>query len=158
MRSLSRFHSELDRLFEEAMKLAGGEPRAGECQPCLDVMETADEVVIVVEVPGTGVADLDVEIEGRTVLITGRKRPQRPEGVIRFHRVEREEGRFERRVELFQPINTLAGRARIEGGVLRVSFPRVQEKRVRRHRVTIEPETGSLSGSGPEREPEEERS
>lgn len=153
MSSLSRFHAELDRLFEEAMKMAGGEPRAGECQPSVDVMETADEVVVVVEVPGADRADLDVEVEGRAVLITGKKRPQRPQGAVRFHRVEREEGRFERRVDLFQPINTLAGRARLEGGLLRVSFPRVQEKRVRRHQVTIEPEE-----SGAEREPEEERS
>lgn len=141
MSSLSRFHAELDRLFEEAMKLAGGEPRAGECQPCVDVMETPDEVVIVVEVPGLGPEDLEVSVEGRAAVITGRKRPRRPDGVVRFHRVEREEGRFERRIELFQAVNTQAGRARTEGGLLKVSFPRVQEKRARRHRVPIEAET-----------------
>lgn len=151
MSSLSRFHTELDRLFAEAMRLAGGEPRAGECQPCADVMETADEVVIVVEVPGIAPEDLDVSIEGRTVVVTGRKRPHRPEGVVRFHRVEREEGRFERRVELFQPVNTLAGRARTEGGLLRVTFPRVQEKRLRRHQVPIEPESEPENGPGEER-------
>lgn len=138
MSSLSRFHSELDRLFEEVMKLAGGEPRAGECQPCVDVIEREDEVVVVVEVPGIAPEDLDVSIEGQSVVVTGRKRSRRPDGVVRFHRVEREEGRFERRVELFQPVNLLAARATTRGGLLEIGFPRVQEKRVRRHRVAVE--------------------
>lgn len=140
MSSLSRFHAELDRLFEEVMKLAGGEPRAGECQPCVDVMESEDEVVVVVEVPGIAPEELDVSIEGRVVVVTGRKRSRRPDGVVRFHRVEREEGRFERQVELFQPVNMLAARALTRGGLLRIVFPRVQEKRVHRQRVAIEPE------------------
>lgn len=140
MSSLSRFHTELDRLFAEAMRLAGGEPRAGECQPCVDVIETDGEVAILVEVPGVAAADLEVSVEGRSVVVAGRKRPRRPEGTVRFHRVEREEGRFERRIELLQPVNTLAGRARTEGGLLVITFPRVAEKRARRHRLAIEPE------------------
>lgn len=140
MSSRSRFHADLDRLFADAMKMAAGEPRAGECQPCVDVVETASEVVIVLEVPGVAVDDLSVSVEGRTVVVTGRKSLTRPEGVVRFHRVEREEGRFERRVDLLQPVNTLAGRARTDNGLLVVSFPRVEEKRVRRHQVEIEQE------------------
>lgn len=140
MSSLSRFHSELDRLFDEVLRLAGSEPRAGECQPCADVLETEDEVIILVEVPGVDPAELEVTAEGRAVIVTGRKGSRRPDAAVRFHRVEREEGRFERRMELLQPVNTLEGRARIERGVLVISFPRVAEKRVRRHTVTIEPE------------------
>jgi HSP20 family protein len=137
--SLSRFHTDLDRLFDEVLRLAGSEPRAGECQPCVDVLETEGEVILLVEVPGVDPADLEVTAEGRAVIVTGRKRSQRPEGAVRFHRVEREEGRFERRIELLQPVNTLEGRARTEGGVLVIAFPRVAEKRVRRHRVAIDP-------------------
>lgn len=138
MSSLSRFHTELDRLFDEVLRLAGSEPRAGECQPCVDVLETDGEVVILVEVPGIEPADLEVAVEGRAVIVTGRKRSQRPAEAVRFHRVEREEGRFERRIELLQPVNTLEGRARTEGGLLVIAFPRVAEKRVHRHRVAIE--------------------
>jgi HSP20 family protein len=134
----SRFHAELDRLFEEVMKLAAGEPRAGEYQPLLDVVETADEVVVLVEVPGIPREDLEVTVAGRTVVVSGRKRSGRPEGVVRFHRVEREEGRFERRVELLHPVDTHRGRARTAGGLLIVEFPKVQEKRARRRSLEIE--------------------
>lgn len=134
----SRFHAELDRLFEEVMKLAAAEPRAGECQPLLDVVETAEEVAVLVEVPGIAREDLEVTVEGRAVVVSGRKRSERPEGVVRFHRVEREEGRFERRVELLHPVDTHRGRARTEGGLLIVEFPKVQEKRARRRTLEID--------------------
>lgn len=134
----SRFHAELDRLFEEVMKLAAGEPRAGECQPGLDVVESADEVAVLVEVPGVAREDLEVAVEGRTVVVSGRKRLARPEGVVRFHRVEREEGRFERRIQLLPPVDTQRGRARTEGGLLIVELPKVQEKRARRRILEIE--------------------
>lgn len=134
----SRFHAELDRLFEEVMKLAAGEPRAGECQPGLDVVESADEVAVLVEVPGVRREELEVAVEGRAVVVAGHKRPARPEGVVRFHRVERQEGRFERRIELLTPVDTHRGRARTEAGLLVVEFPKVQEKRARRRVLEIE--------------------
>jgi HSP20 family molecular chaperone IbpA len=52
--------------------------------------------------------------------------------------VEREEGRFERRVELLHPVDTHRGRARTEGGLLIVEFPKVQEKRARRRTLEID--------------------
>lgn len=134
----SRFHAELDRLFEEVMKLAAGEPRAGECQPRLDVVETAHEVAVLMEVPGIAREDLEVAVEGLTVVVSGRKRPTCPEGAVRFHRVEREEGRFERRVRLLHPVDTHRGRARARDGLLIVEFPKVQEKRARKRILEIE--------------------
>lgn len=134
----SRFHAELDRLFEEVFNAAAGEPRAGEWQPLLDVVETAGEVAILVEVPGVAREDLEVAVEGRTVTVSGRKRTARPGGAVRFHRVEREEGRFERRVELLHPVDTSGGRARVEEGLLVVTFPRVEEKRARRRTLAID--------------------
>lgn len=140
----SRFHTALDQLFEEILKTAAGETRAGEWQPFLDVIETAGEVAILVEVPGIAREDLAVAVEGRTVTLSGTKRSARPEAALRFHRVEREEGRFERRVELLHPVNTHEGRARLDGGLLIVRFPKVPEKRSRRQALAIEdPEAGS---------------
>jgi HSP20 family protein len=138
MPRVSRLHAELDHLFEEVMKLAAGEPRAGEWQPFLDVVETADEVAILVEVPGVAREDLEVAVEGRTVVLSGRKRRARAVDGVRFHRVEREEGRFERRVELLHPVNSHEGRARLAAGLLEVRFPKVAEKRARRRTLPIE--------------------
>lgn len=133
-----RFHTALDQLFEEILKTAAGEARAGEWQPYLDVLETPEEVVILVEAPGVAREDLEVAVEGRAVTLTGTKRTARHQAAVRFHRVEREQGRFERRVELHQPVNTHEGSARLDGGLLIVRFPKVPEKRSRRRLLTIE--------------------
>lgn len=139
-----RFHSALDQLFEEILKTAAGETRAGEWQPMLDVLETPEEVAILVEVPGVAREDLQVAVEGRIVTLAGTKRTARHEAALRFHRVERQEGRFERRVELLQPVNTHEGSARLAGGLLVVRFPKVPEKRSQRRLLAIEdPEGGS---------------
>lgn len=137
MISVARFRTELDRLFEEAVKLVAGQPRAGEWQPSLDVIETDERISILVEVPGVATEDVEVSAEGGTVRVTGRKRLAPPERSVRFHRVEREQGRFERRIHLLHPVDTHQGSARLADGLLVVEFPRVREKRARRHVLAV---------------------
>ncbi len=138
MSRLSRIHSDLDRLFDEAMRLASREPRAGEHEPPVDVMETAEEVIVLIEVPGLSPDEIELFVEGRAVVVVGVKRLQPPDGARRFHGVEREQGRFERTIEMLCPVNTHRGRARLAAGLLTVTFPRVEEKRLARRPVPIE--------------------
>ncbi len=144
MISISRFQGELNRLFDEALNLAAGQPRAGEWQPPIDVVETPDKVLILVEVPGIRAEDLEVAVQGETVTLKGRKYPPPPpDGPSRFHRVERLHGSFERRIDLQRPVNSRAGSARTAGGLLIVEFPKVQEKRERRRIIVVD---GSEAG------------
>lgn len=138
MSPLARFQAELDRLFDEAVRLTTREPRAGEHEPPVDVVETPDEVVVLIEVPGIAREDMELAVEGRTVVLTGTKRHRPPDGARRFHGVEREQGRFERRIELLRPVDTHRGRGRLGDGLLRVSFPRIVEQRAARRPLEIE--------------------
>ncbi len=148
MISISRFQSELNRLFDEALNLAAGQARAGEWQPPIDVVETPDAIIILVEVPGIPAADLEVAVQGETVTLTGRKHPPPPpEGPSRFHRVERLHGHFERRIDLQRPINSRAGKARTESGLLIVEFPKVEEKREQRRILVVD--AGEAGGEEP---------
>jgi HSP20 family protein len=141
MISISRFQSELNRLFDEALNLAAGQPRAGEWQPPIDVVETPDRVIILVEVPGVRAEDLEVAVQGDTVTLSGRKHPPpSPDGPSRFHRVERLHGRFERRIDLQRPVNSRSATARTESGLLIVELQKVEEKRERRRIVVVEGE------------------
>jgi len=136
--SAVHFREELDRLFREAMGLAGARPEIGRWQPSIDVIETSETVQVLVEVPGIGAEDLRVEIEGPNVTVTGRKQPTTPDPKARFHRVERGRGAFERTIELTGPVNTHRGVARLRGGVLTVEFPKVREKRERKQILVVE--------------------
>jgi len=136
--SAHRFREELDRLFREAMGLASGPAEADRWQPAIDVVETLEALLVLVEVPGLAASDLRVEVQGASVIIAGHKRPTRPDPEARYHRLERGRGTFERTIELSEPVNTHRGVARLRGGVLTVEFPRVQEKRERRRILVVE--------------------
>lgn len=127
---ISRFQAEIDRLFQEAVQLGDTTMPVGEWQPHVDVVETPEAILILVELPGMSAADLKIEARGTLVHISGTKSTPLP-GVqrIRFHCLERGHGRFVREIQLFSPVNTHNGTARLVDGLLTLSFPKVQEKR-----------------------------
>lgn len=136
---VSRLQSELNRLFQEALQIQDRAAQVGSWQPEIDIVEDADCVRILVEVPGIAAADLVVEVAGNLLRMSGSKRVEQPEEQgVRFHRVERERGRFTREVRLLWPINTHQGRARLADGLLTVEFPKIQDQRQRSRVLPIE--------------------
>lgn len=135
---LSRFEEEIERLFREALELASPGPSDAPRQPPLDIVEDADAVELIFEVPGFAREDLEVEVHGQEIVVRGARRPHRedPEGT-RFLCVEREHGTFERRVKLFWPVNSHRGRARLTDGLLILRLPKIEERRQRSRKLDI---------------------
>ena len=135
----SRFQTEINRLFQEALSATEGEMPAGEWQPPVDIVETPDSVLVVIEVPGLAADDLKVEVRGMQVMLSGTKSTPLPEGErVKFQRVERGHGRFRREIQLFWPVNSHLGTASLADGVLTLTFPKIQEQRQAARRLHIE--------------------
>ncbi|HXU32525.1 MAG TPA: Hsp20/alpha crystallin family protein [Thermoanaerobaculia bacterium] len=145
---ISRFHTEMERLFTEALEL-GADPATEWC-PELDIVETAESILILVEVPGLAPEDIKIEVRGTRVAISGVKMTPLPADKIRFQRIERAHGRFRREVQLFVPVNSHMGRARLTDGLLAVEFPKVEEKRLAARPVPIEEASAPASRSDAE--------
>lgn len=135
---LSRFQVELDRLLQEAMGLPEGELDIGEWQPAIDIVETGESVQILVEVPGFSPADLTVEVMGQLLVLSGWKPAPPQAGEIRFHCLERSQGRFRREVQLFWPVNSHLGTARLAEGLLIIDFPKIADQRQAARRLHVE--------------------
>jgi HSP20 family protein len=145
---ISRFQSELDRLFQEAVQLGETSLPAGEWQPPIDVVETPDSVMILAELPGLCTADLRVEVRGTLVSISGTKSTPLPGAQrIKFHCIERGHGRFAREIHLFSPVNSHQGTARLDDGLLTIEFPKIQEKRQAARVLHIEERIRPAEGS-----------
>jgi HSP20 family protein len=141
---LSRFQAELDRLLQEAMGLPESEVEVGEWQPAVDIVETGASILILVEVPGFSAADLTVEVKGQLLVLSGIKPKPAPGEDIKFHCLERSQGRFGREIQLFWPVNSHRGTARLAEGLLTIEFPKIADKRQAARRLPIEelPEGG----------------
>lgn len=139
VRIVSQIRAELDQILEHEASLPGSLADASGVQPRVDIAQSDTKLCLLFEVPGTEVEDLEVEIISNVVTVSGEKRAGGSSRAgARFLRVERQCGRFERRVELPAAVNPRAGLALLEHGVLRVEFPLLSDQRNRPYRLDIE--------------------
>jgi HSP20 family protein len=136
---LGDFSDEVRRAFFELGRAFGAESLAGECSPAVDVYETDDALEITVDLPGVTPAAVRLIAKGGSVLIVGEKPARRAHGDSSFHLVERGYGRFARVVRLSQACNTSAARATLTNGELRITVPKVAERRGRTIQIPIGP-------------------
>jgi HSP20 family protein len=127
----TEFAEELRRIYEELSRTAGTGALTGECAPPLDVYETDETVEVVMDLPGVDPSAVRIVAKGNTVLIAGEKAPRRGRGDSSFHLVERGYGRFARAVRLVRSCDTARAHASVTRGELRVSLPKVRERRGR---------------------------
>ena len=110
-------------------------PSGGGAYPPINVFRKDDEFVVLAEVPGVKKSDLDVQVKGNTIRISGTKSVAYPEraGV---HRRERLGGRFDRVVSLPVEIDPDAVQAECRDGLLALLLPRAERDKPRSIKVT----------------------
>src|SRR5215212_5479009 len=124
------FADELKRLLVEIGRSAGSTLIA-ECSPPLDIYETDEAIEIAIDLPGVEATSVRVVAKANAVLIAGEKAPRRGRGDSSFHLVERGYGRFARVARLAKSCDTARARATFVAGELRVSLPKINDRRGR---------------------------
>jgi HSP20 family protein len=141
------FEQETADLAEDARRLLNELDRdvpgvatiGGECRPPTDVLETAEAVEVVVDVPGVLIESLRVAVRRSTVLIVGAKHPPANVTDVRFHLAERGYGRFARAVRVLAAIDAGRSTAIVAAGQLRVILPRIEDRRGKVIMVPVKP-------------------
>ena len=119
-------HRELDRVFE-------GENAGTTWRPlATDVIETTDEVRVMMEVPGLEASELDITIDNNVLRVSGEKRATSSDEGAAWRLTERRYGRFERSFVLPRDVRADAVDASYENGVLSVVLPKREEAKPRR--------------------------
>ena len=131
------FADEVRRVFFELGRVFGAESLAGECSPAVDVYETDDALEIAVDLPGVTPSTVRLVAKGDSVLIVGEKPARRARGDSSFHLVERGYGRFARVVRLARACDTSTARATLTNGELRITVPKIVERRGRAIPIAI---------------------
>lgn len=126
---ISRIQSEINRLFDNLLELKSSGGAAGEWMPSADVYETPEELVVRFEVPGVTLAEVELAINGNNLILRGEKKRQEASKNAKFHCMERSFGKFKRIVHIASPVNTHKAVTELADGVLRISFPKVPNRR-----------------------------
>lgn len=134
----SRLQREIDELFREIGR-ATEAFESGDWQPQIDVFENESEVVVLAELPGVALSDIELLVEGNLLTLRGRKQPPtaRP-GRARYQCVETAHGRFERRLRIDASVNSHRASAELRHGLLTVVMPKVADRRRESRAVAIE--------------------
>jgi HSP20 family protein len=97
-------------------------PSDGEFSPLVDIEEADDAYIVEAEVPGVDRNDLDIELVGNELAITGEIREREHKGIMR--RRTRRTGRFAYRVRLPDQVDPDQIEANLADGVLTVRVPK----------------------------------
>ncbi len=113
--------------------LLGGE--ASGWTPAVDLYETADQYVVLVELPGLRRDDVSIDARADRLTLRGVRRP--PDGgPPRFLQLERGHGPFVRTFAFGDPIDVDGVRADFREGLLTVTVPKREQSGPRRIPVT----------------------
>lgn len=125
---------EIDRLRREMWSALDGAWAGSGTQLALaDLEETDDEFVLEVELPGVKKGDVDIELDGRRVVVTAERKERERVGILR--RRTRSVGQL--RHEVVLPVEVDDGRvqASLDHGVLTLRLPKVESAKRRRIEV-----------------------
>lgn len=118
---------EVRRLFQELIHQPWGGKGVAEpsrWQPCCDVAETGEAIIVEVELPGVERRDVRVEVEGDVLRITGERRATVERRARQYYRMERSYGRFERQLRLPATVDRAGIQARFRAGILTITLPK----------------------------------
>ncbi len=120
-------HREINRLFDDSLRTMSDAPGGGMMMsPKVDLCSTGDGWEITAELPGVDEKDIDLQLDGDMLTISGEKRDERKDDKNRF--VERSYGRFTRSIQLPFTPDPDKVTADCDKGVLTIKLPKGAEQ------------------------------
>ena len=115
---------QIDELFGDMWTRAGLSPHRRAFSPRVDVYYSGDppKAVVRVDLAGVALDDVNLEVRGRILLITGERKAHDMEGRV-YQQLEVEQGPFRREVQLGADVIPDQARATYEDGMLVVELP-----------------------------------
>lgn len=102
---------------------------AGSFAPSIDLVEADNAFELRMDIPGMDAKDIDVQVHGNTVTVSGQRKEEKEEKGKTYHRVERRNGSFSRTLSLPCNVNDDEVAADYVKGVLTVKLPKSEDAR-----------------------------
>jgi len=123
---LDRIRRDLGRLFSGRNGVDGWDAPAG-VFPLLNVSHDSENVYVRSEIPGVILDQLDVSVTGRSLTVSGERAIPDEKAPVRYHRRERESGKFRRQFNLPTDVDSDRVEAKYQHGILMVVLPKSEK-------------------------------
>ena len=130
--------AEMDRMSRQLNQLTGmlfGRPEfdytPASVFPAVNITEDADKFYVRAELPGIAAGEIDVQVNGRNLTISGERKASLENSDARYHRRERETGKFSRVIGLPGDIDAQKVEAAMAKGVLTVTLAKPEASKPR---------------------------
>lgn len=100
--------------------------------PAVDLSESQNAFEIRLDIPGMEAKDIDVQVHGNTITLSGKRKEEKEEKGKTFHRIERRQGSFSRTLTLPCDVNEDEVAAEYNQGVLTVKLPKCDEAKAKK--------------------------
>jgi len=127
----------INRLFEESFPEREEEKglTAGTWAPCVDIHETEKELTLTAELPGVDENDVEVNVEGNTLSLKGKREFEKETKEEDYHRIERSYGSFYRSFTLPSYVDQDKIKAEYDDGLLKLIMPKKPELKAKKVKV-----------------------
>jgi HSP20 family protein len=134
----SNLRDELNSFFETPFWSGLG--RTGQLftgwSPALDLYQSGDHFLAVVELPGMRKEDIDISLHDGTLTISGERKRDSDKNGETAQRTERYVGTFRRSISLPTRVDANKVSATYEDGILRVTLPKAEEAKPKQIQVS----------------------
>lgn len=121
--SVGRLQDRMNRLFDNFFD---GETwaNAESFVPAVDLVDTAESIIVKMEIPGVDVKDVQVSVQENVLTISGEKKSEKEEKGKTWYRREASYGRFSRSLPLPTAVDSERVEASTDAGILTVTLPK----------------------------------
>lgn len=139
----SDFEQHINDRLDKAYRQLFGKPPGGHgfgdpyMEPPVDIYQTDAEVVVLMEIAGIPEEEIQIRAEGRTMLISGERKPLPGPRGRQYSQMEIPSGAFQREVLLPASVNPDAAKVSYHGGILSIVFPKAEPSSGTHLRIVI---------------------
>ncbi|HIK11893.1 MAG TPA: Hsp20/alpha crystallin family protein [Oscillatoriaceae cyanobacterium M33_DOE_052] len=128
LREIDTMQRQLNRLFENLYPYADGEPVGFDYVPPAELEETAEALLLRLEIPGLEAKDIDIQATADSVTVTGDRLAIQTDEKAMF-KSEFRYGKFRRQISLPKRIQNTQVTAEYKNGILHLTLPKAEAEK-----------------------------
>ncbi|MCB9481192.1 MAG: Hsp20/alpha crystallin family protein [Desulfobacteraceae bacterium] len=141
-RNVASLQDRINRMFDDVFSRMDSsdmdEAAVGAWKPASDIYETADAIIVEIELAGVKKEDVNVEVNDNVLSIKGERKIEKEENSDNYYRRERFTGKFHRAFTIPMDVDVEKISAKFKDGVLVLEIPKPEEKKPKKINVALE--------------------